>query len=136
MEAAVQRVAVLIPAARAHGEAPHGGVGPVVRQRVDDAVARPAVGAVGERIVIAPVFRIEDLTAAIGARGEVREHNRAPLALPVAFGYPEAGVTGRLADGGFHRRDRGVRRRLGRDPVEKLAEGSGVSFGLDDYSLR
>ena len=77
---AVARVVVFRPARRAHREFFHRGVRAVVGQRFDDAEARAAVGAIRERITIAPVFRIENFAQAIGTGGDVRQHQRGLVA--------------------------------------------------------
>ena len=76
VEAAVARVVVFGLALRAHRERLHRGVRAVVGQGLDDAEARAAVGAVGERIAVAAVFGIEDFAQAIRARGDVRQNER------------------------------------------------------------
>ena len=58
VEAAVFGVLVFAEAVGAHGEFRHGGHGAVVGNVEDDAVARAAVGAVGEGIVVAAIFGI------------------------------------------------------------------------------
>jgi len=74
METPVEGVLILGLAIRAHNEAAHGGVGPVVGQRLDDGETWTAVGAVGERIAIAAVARVEDFGQAVGAGGDVGQH--------------------------------------------------------------
>jgi hypothetical protein len=56
----VGRIVVFGSALFAHHKRLHRYVRPVVRQRLDDAETRATVRAVGERIAIAPVARIED----------------------------------------------------------------------------
>ena len=70
VEAAVQRVLVLRLHAGAHRETGSWWCWPVVGQRLDDAEARAAVGAVGERIAVTAVGGIEDF--APGSRGRWR----------------------------------------------------------------
>src|SRR5262245_50981816 len=69
VEATVERIVVLAPAVVAHVKAGHGGPGAVVRRAGDDRIARAAVRAVGERIAIPPVRRIENVAQAVVARG-------------------------------------------------------------------
>ena len=71
VEASIQGVLVLGPARVAHREVLHGRVGPVVGQALNDAEARAAVGAVGERVEVATVGGVEQLMQAIGAGGYV-----------------------------------------------------------------
>ena len=72
VEATVARVLVLPPAGRAQREAPHGRPLAVVGQVLDDREPGPAVGAVGERVVVAAVARVEELATAVVAGGDVR----------------------------------------------------------------
>ena len=88
VEAAVQRVGVLGGAARAHRKARHRRVRPVVGQVRDDRVARPAVGARDERVVVAAVVGVVQLGQAVGARRRVRGDERALAGGP--FGRHDA----------------------------------------------
>ena len=72
VEAPVGRVLVLPPARRAQRERAHGGALAVVGQVLDDREPGAAVGAVGERVVVAPVAGVEQLAPAVGAGGDVR----------------------------------------------------------------
>ncbi len=63
--ASVQRVFIGRSAARAHGKARHGGVGPIVGEAADDGVAWAAVGAVGKGVV---VVAIRGVGYIVGAR--------------------------------------------------------------------
>ena len=69
------------PGSRAHREAAHRGVRPVVGHRVDDAEPRPAVRAVGEGIAIAAIGGIANLGQAVVAGGDVGHHQRPGAAL-------------------------------------------------------
>ncbi|CAM5666548.1 hypothetical protein SSPIM334S_07212 [Streptomyces spiroverticillatus] len=71
MEAPVARVAVLGRTVGAQGEAAHGGADAVVRQVLDDAGPRPAVGAGEEGVAVAAVARVEELAQAGVAEGGV-----------------------------------------------------------------
>ena len=82
VESAVCRVAVLARALGAHRELLHRRARPVVGQRLDDGVARSAVGAVGKRIAEAPVARVEDFAQALRAGRDVGHHQRGLLFRP------------------------------------------------------
>ncbi len=71
MEAAVRRVVVFRLAFGAHREFGHGSGRAVVGQPAHDGEARAAVGAVDERVVVAPVLRVEQLFHAGIAGGQV-----------------------------------------------------------------
>ena len=68
VEAPVARVVVLGPAGRAHREARHRRQRAVVGDALHDREARPAVGAVRERVAVAPVGRVAQLAQACRAR--------------------------------------------------------------------
>ena len=72
MEAPIQRILVLAAAVLAEPEAGHRRVRPVVGHRADDREARAALGAVHERVAVAPVGRVEQLAHALVAGGDVR----------------------------------------------------------------
>ena len=84
MEAAVQRVGVLPPAFGTELERAHGGPGPVVGDIENDAIARPAVRAVGERVPVAPIMRVKELAEAIGAGGNIRRDQLVRIRLVMA----------------------------------------------------
>ncbi len=71
MEAAVERVLVFRTARLAHLELAHRRPGAVVWDVFDDREARAAVGAVDEWIAEAAISRIEQLSKAIRAGGDV-----------------------------------------------------------------
>jgi len=74
VEAAIVRGRVFAGAGGAQGEPAHRGGGPVVGNAGDDGQPRPAVGAVGERVAVAPLERVQHLGAAARAGGGVRHH--------------------------------------------------------------
>ena len=121
VEPPVQGIAVFRPAGGAQVEPAHRGQGPVVGQALDDGEARPAVGAVGERVAVAAGRRIPQLGQAVLAGGHIRGYQRLPAAagavadaeIPFAQGAQPADPhflhrrqTGRLlpqvADEGLH----------------------------------
>src|SRR5579859_2233219 len=74
MKTAVYWVGVFTRASRAEREAGHGRQRPVIGQVANDGEARAAVGAVNERVQIAPVGRVKQLAQAIVAQGHVWRH--------------------------------------------------------------
>ena len=72
VEAPVAGVGVLGRAVGAEREAPHRRTDPVVRKVLDDGGARPAVGAVDERVAVAPVAGVAHLAQAGVADRRVR----------------------------------------------------------------
>ena len=77
VEAAVARVLVLGPAARAHREAGHRRQRPVVGDAAHDREARAAVRAVDERVAVAAVGGVEQLgEAVVAGRGVGRDRAR------------------------------------------------------------
>src|SRR2546430_15638195 len=88
MEAAVARVVILGRAALAHLERCHGGERPVVGDAPHDREARPAVGAVGERVAVAAVGLVPQLRPAGGAGGPGGGEPRPALPPPPAGPQP------------------------------------------------
>ncbi len=73
------RVVVLVAAVGAHREVVHGRLGAVVWQVIDDGEPGPAVGAVGERIEVAPSAWREHLSLAVVAHRRVVRDADPPL---------------------------------------------------------
>ena len=90
VEAAVQRVLVLAPAGRAQRKAVHGRVGPVVGQRLDQRIARPALRAVDEGVTVPAVAGGRELGQAIGTAEEIGRHRDLRLQVRAAGGDLEA----------------------------------------------
>ncbi len=124
METPVSRVVVLRLAGRAHLETRHRGLRPVVRNAPRDREPRPAVGAVQERIAIAPVGGIEQLAQTVGAGGRIRRNPRAHLPAHLAGHNPEPRLSlwRRLAD--RHRVDPRQRRSLRAQPRAKTPQSA------------
>ena len=94
VKAPIQRVVVLRLALRAHDEVPHGGQRAVVGNVGDDSEARAAIGAIGERVTVTAVGRVQQFAQAIGAGGDVgRDELVAPL-----LRHTVANLEGRGAD--------------------------------------
>ena len=111
METAIERILVLAPALGAELEARHAGVRPVVRQRLDQRVAWPALRAVDERVTVAAVAGIRELAHAVVAREEVRGHGNLRPVGRAALGDEEAAIDRGLPAGDLA--DRGPRERRG-----------------------
>jgi len=89
MEAPIIRVTILPLAIRTERESGHGGVRPVVGGAGDDRIARAAVGAVDERITIAPVSGVKKLAKAVRADITIRRNQSVAMTV-TAFDYSEA----------------------------------------------
>ena len=72
MEAAVEGIIIFRLALGAHLEIAHGGFGTVIGHILDYGKAGAAIGAVGEWIAVAAVFRIEQLAKASLAGSDIR----------------------------------------------------------------
>ncbi len=110
MEPPVARILVLSPAGVAHLEAGHGGERPVVRHAPHDREPRTAVRAVRERIAIAAIRRVQQLSQALGAGRRVGRDQRQRLATGRRRGDPELRATrdgGVVADHALDVRQRG-----------------------------
>ena len=123
--------------AGAHREARHRRVGPVVRDPAHDGEARPAVGAVDERVAVAAVGRVEQLGEARGAgRGVGRDHGGG-LATGGAAEDREA-LVGTGLDRhvlGDHALDLGERRRLRGQPRDEGVHHRLGALDLDQHAV-
>ena len=89
MKSPVGRVVVLGLAGSTHFKIPHGGLGAIIGDIIDDGIARPAIGAIDKRIQIAAISGIEKLLAAIITDRYVRRDQGGHPGLAPAFGDPE-----------------------------------------------
>ena len=80
----VLRILVGASAVRAHGETRHGGVGPVVGEAADDAVAGAAVSAVGEGVTVVAICGVGDVPGAGLAHALIRRDGDRGRALLLA----------------------------------------------------
>jgi hypothetical protein len=136
VEAAVERILVLGLAAVAHPEAGHRGQRPVVGDAADDREARPAVGAVDERIAVAAIGGVPQLGQAVGAGRGVGRDRRVLLAAGVAARDDlEAADPGRGELGRLDVLDPGQRRRLRAQPLEELVDRAPGSLHLEQDAL-
>ena len=133
VEAAVERVLVLGPAALAHVEGGHRGQRAVVGDAGDDRKAGPAVGAVREGVAMAPVGGIEDLGEALGAGGEVRGDEGLRGSPSPRLEDPELALAPRRRGLHRHRLDRRQRRRVGAQPREQLVDRGGRALDLEHH---
>ena len=128
-------VVVFAGAGRAHGERGHRGRGPVVGHVADDGISWPAIGAVDERIPVAPVGGIQQFLATIRADRQVRRHQGIDHVAGDALADEERlegfrlGDIGRL-DGG----DDGRRGWLPLDRFQKLPVPVARSLGVNEHA--
>jgi hypothetical protein len=134
VKAPVERVVVLRLAPVAHPEAGHRGQRPVVGHCSHDREARPAVGAVDERVTVAAVARIEELGEAFLAGRHIGRDERGGLSGPLALRDPESRFAPRLQLLGGHPLNAGQGRRLGRQPLEEPIDSPAVSLHLEQHS--
>jgi hypothetical protein len=132
VEPAIGGIFILSKAVGAHGEAGHGGLGAIVGNIEDDAVARAAVGAVGEGVLVAAIRGISRLCKADIAHRDVRRDGGKDD-LPGATG---ADLESRLSGGWKllekNLRDVYQRRRLQWQRISKGPNRDGCTFRLDD----
>src|SRR5437016_5140589 len=74
METSISGVLVLYLALGTHNKSFHGRVSAIVRECLNDAEPRTAIGAIGKGILISPVHGIEDLTNTFPARRKVGQN--------------------------------------------------------------
>src|SRR5437868_669686 len=111
MKTPVSRISVFALTLGAHLKSRHGGGQAVVRNVANYAVARAAVGAVGERVPVTPVGRGSDILQTIGTGGHVRGNERELAGFWLAVGDAEKVFAAGLGIGDFDRIDSRERRR-------------------------
>ena len=136
VETPVGGIVVFRLAVRAHREAAHRGIRAVVGQRFDDAETRAAIRAVGERVAVAAIPRIENFAQAIGAGRDVRENERGARAAFLARANAKFGKSSRLEESCFQALDESERRLFAVEPEQKFVEFCAVALDLDADALR
>jgi hypothetical protein len=136
MEAAIRRIVVFGLARRTHRENFHRSVRAIVRQGFNDAEARATIRAVGERIEVAPIRRIENLAQAIRASGDIGQDERSFAASVFALANLKSRVTDGIEPRGFQALNGAPWRLPGFKVEKKLFEPSARAFGFDENSLR
>ncbi len=135
VKAAVARVVVFGLALRTHCERFHRGVRAVVRQGFDDAEAGPAIRAVGERIAVATIGRIENLAQAIGTGGNVRQNERGFIAAGFTLADFKTGVTDGIEPGGFEALNETARGFFRFEAEQEFFEHCARAFNFDKNAL-
>src|SRR5207253_10516251 len=87
---------VFAAALSAHGEGRHGGALAIVRRAGHDGEARPAVGAVEERVAMTVIARIVQLAQAVGAGGDIGRDEHGPTRAGFTRVDAESGFAARL----------------------------------------
>ncbi len=96
METAVCRIEIFALAVRTQREGRHAGVVAVVGQRLDQRVARAALGAVDERVAVTPVLRVLQLMAAVVAHEVIRGHEDTRVGIGRTGRDQEVGIVSRF----------------------------------------
>ena len=96
VKAAVSRVVIFRGAVGAERKARHAGVGPVIRDGLDDSKARAAVGAVDERVAVPPIPRVKKFAPAIRADRQIRRNGQEVPRLILALANHESRINLRL----------------------------------------
>src|SRR3954447_1569985 len=130
VEAAIRGILVLAVAVGAHLERRHGRAFAVVRQRADDREARPALGAVDERIAVAPVAGVEQLAHALVAGGDISRPERLALAAGARVD-PELALAQWRERQRCKRLDVRLRRGLRTQRLSEVLDGTRKAFDLD-----
>ena len=131
VEAAVGGIFVLALAFRAHLEGIHRGRGAIVWDLPRYGEARATVGAVGERVSVAAVRGIQDLTQAVLAGGDVRGDECPPPGALPALLDPEIPLAQCRERTPRHGLDDRQRRGVSLDPAQKMVQAFGVALRLD-----
>lgn len=136
VEAAVRGVFVFAAAGGAHGKASHSGEGAIVGNVVNDAVARAAVGAVGEGVVVAAAVGVASFGEAVVAGGDVGGDEGKGGAGRVAFADGEGCVAGGRDIGAEDFGDADERRGFGAQGGEEGIDRGRRAFNLDEDAAR
>ena len=93
MKAPVRRICIFQRAFLAHFKLVHAGAGPVIGQGFDNSKSRATVGAVGKRILVAPISRVKYFLKTVRAGGDIRK-NDCGLGTPkLAFFYFKGSIS-------------------------------------------
>src|ERR1035437_4198935 len=120
VEATIRRGIVFGLALWTHRERLHRSIRAVVGQRFNDAEARAAIRAIGERIAVTAVVRIENFAQAIGTSRDVGQHKRGFITADFAFADFKIRVVERVKPSRFQALDETVRWLFGFEPQKKL----------------
>jgi len=131
VEAAVKGIVIFRLAPGAHLEVAHGGAGAIVWHALDDGKPRATIGAVGKRIAIAAVFRIQDLVKTGLAGGDVWRNELVFASLSLALPNFKAFVADRAMIFNSYVFDVGQRRGFRLQFLLKLPDSFGLAFYLD-----
>src|SRR5436190_4274713 len=134
METAVDGIVVLAQTGRTHLEIRHGGVSPVIGSGAHDGEARPALGAVDERIAVAAISWIEELAQTVRAGGDIGRYE-GTAGTDRAVGDDELPVAPGLLQHRAHGLDTGEGGRFVSERVHKTIEFLGAAFRLHDHAL-
>ena len=91
METAIQRVFVLLATGWAEGEVGHGREGTVVGQGADDRETGAAVGAIDQRVAVAPIVRVEEFAQTVLTKGDIGRNEGALGLIRLAFHNDKGG---------------------------------------------
>src|ERR1700734_1293386 len=130
VEAAIERIAVLIRAKGVHRPALHGGARAVVRKALDDGVTRTAVGAVDIWIAEARVRWIEQFRQTVIAHRKIGRDAHGGLAVGLALTDGELLETRLFTGTNLNSSDARGRRCLFFEVVEKRLERRLGAFQL------
>ena len=134
VKAAIRRVVILRLTRRTHGKNRHRSAWPVIGDVAHDGEARPAVGAVDERIAVSPVRRLEEFPPTVCTDGNVRRDERANFVSGFAAHDAEAGI---VTQRSFPHRDVGdarQRRRFCRKARNELFNSPGRPLHFDRHA--
>ncbi len=132
VETSVRWVVVLGLAAVAHQERGHGRERPVVRGLSGDGETGPTIGAVDERVAIAPVLWIVHFGTTVGTDFEIWRNQRGGVVVAPALDDDKVGVARRVDVTTFDCVDVGQRRRIGQKPKHEVVDGRPWAFEFNE----
>ena len=135
MVAPVLNIMVLPLTIRAHGEAGHGGLGPVIGDVFNDRKTGAAIGTVDEGIAVAPVPGVTQFPQAVLTDADVRRDQGVAEFLPLALTDLEAFVAPKFRRiAGFHALDHGQNGGLLRQQRHKALQRRALPFQLQRHA--
>src|SRR5579883_870067 len=135
MESAVQRILVLSLARRAHREALHRSIAPIVRQGFDNAEAWPAICAVGKRIKVTAIRGIENLAPALLAGRNVGHDQAGFWTCILTRSYFKTGITSQVEPGRFESVYRAAQWLFGSESALKNLSARCRAFDFNENAL-
>ena len=136
MKPPIERIIVLGLTVGAHDKLIHRRLRPVVGDVLNDRKSRPAVGAVGERVIVAAIAGREDLPLAVFAGGDIGRDKLILVLHALALVDHKLVVSSKRMEACLQLVDPRPWGCLLAQGSDELAEGGFIAFGLDLHTPR